>query len=168
MRFYTAALTPDVMTKSLYIALTIVVGMFISLHLAMNGRLGGAFKSAAGTDVRAAAAANVFFWLIGALVAVAYYFILQPGSPLDFVSMAPKPLFLAGAMGASLVFAVTFLIPDKVGGAAYGFLFLVTGQVLMGLILSHFGWLGSPVDPVSIKKLAGLGLIALGVFVVVK
>lgn len=156
------------MTKLIFASAAIGVGMLIGLHLAMNGRLGGDMRAVAGTDIRAAAGANTFFWMIGAFTAFIFYLIFQPGPFGELFSVSTKPLLLAGAMGASLVFAVTFLIPDRVGGAANGFIYLVIGQIVMGMILSHNGWLGSPVDPFSMKKAGGLVLIAAGVFLSVR
>jgi transporter family-2 protein len=40
---------------------------------------------------------------------------------------------------------------------------LLAGQVLGGLLMSHFGWLGSPVDPISPMKLLGVGVMIGGV-----
>ena len=39
---------------------------------------------------------------------------------------------------------------------------LLAGQVMGGLLMSHFGWLGSPVDPVSPLKLLGVALMVGG------
>jgi transporter family-2 protein len=40
---------------------------------------------------------------------------------------------------------------------------LLAGQILGGLLMSHFGWLGSPVDRITLPKLAGVGLMIVGV-----
>ncbi|EHQ06864.1 MAG: DMT family transporter [Leptonema illini] len=156
------------MEKLVYALITVGVGMAIGLHLAMNGRLGGEMQAVAGSPMKAAAAANLFFWLIGATLAAVYFFVFRPGSMTELFQAGSRPLFLAGAFGASIVFAVTFLIPERTGGAATGFLLLVTGQVLIGLLLSHFGWLGSPVDPISFKKIGGLALMLVGLILVVR
>lgn len=155
------------MEKIIYPFLTIIVGMFISLHLAMNGKLGEELRLIAGTPIKAAGAANFFFWIIGAIFAALYFFLSKPGSPLTLLSASTKPLLISGALGASIVFAVTYLIPGKVGGAGPGFLYLMAGQVLIGVLLSHFGFLGSPVDPVTIKKITGLIIIFTGMYLVV-
>jgi len=152
------------MERIVFGLVTVGVGMAIGLHLAMNGRLGADMQTVAGSPMRAAAAANFFFWMIGACLAGAYYFIFQPGSIPALFDAGTKPLFFAGALGASIVFAVTFLVPAKTGGAATGFIFLVTGQVLIGILLSHFGWLGSPVDQITWKKAGGVVLLLAGLF----
>ncbi len=155
------------MERVLFGALTVVTGMMVGFHLAMNGKLGIELRRLAGDDLRAAAAVNAFFWIVGALVALVYFLLLRPGNPRELLVAASKPLLLAGAIGASLIFAATLLIPTRTGGAGPGFVLLVTGQVIMGLVLSHFGLLGSPVDPLTLKKFLGLGLITGGLYLTV-
>jgi len=43
---------------------------------------------------------------------------------------------------------------------------LLAGQVIGGLIVSHFGWLGSPVQPVTIMKVVGVLIMVGGVTLV--
>lgn len=152
------------MERVFFFLLTILTGMLVGLHLAMNGQLGAQFKELAGSDLRAAAAANGFFWLIGAFVATVFFFLFGAPSPRVLMQQGSPVLMLAGALGASIVFIVTYLIPAHTGGAGNGFLLLVTGQVIIGLLLSHFGWLGSPVDVLSLKKGLGLTLLLAGLY----
>ena len=155
------------MERLLFSLVTVCVGMLVGLHLAMNGKLGLEMRRVALDDLRAAAAVNVFFWLTGATMALLYFFFLRPGSPRELLSVSSKPLLTAGAIGASLILAATLLIPARTGGAGPGFVLLVTGQILMGLLLSHFGWLGSPVDAFTWKKLLGVGLLSGGLYLTV-
>jgi transporter family-2 protein len=39
---------------------------------------------------------------------------------------------------------------------------MIAGQIISGMIFSHFGWLGSPLEPISITKLAGALLLIAG------
>ena len=41
---------------------------------------------------------------------------------------------------------------------------LLTGQIVSAMVLSHFGWLGSPVQPVSVTNMLGALLMIGGVF----
>jgi len=70
-------------------------------------------------------------------------------------------LLTAGIMGACLVFAIAWLIPQAGAGAVM--ITLIAGQVIGGLVMSHFGWLGSPVQPISLMKLAGVVVMIGGV-----
>ena len=74
-----------------------------------------------------------------------------------------NPLLLtAGAMGASLVFGIAWIIPQI--GAQHMTVMLLTGQILSAMVLSHFGWLGSPVQPVSVTNMLGAVLLIGGAF----
>jgi len=39
---------------------------------------------------------------------------------------------------------------------------LVTGQIVMAIVVSHFGALESPLDPISLKKMLGATLVIMG------
>jgi transporter family-2 protein len=43
---------------------------------------------------------------------------------------------------------------------------MIAGQVITGLVLSHFGLLGSPVEPISLYKILGALLLVAGVGIV--
>ena len=70
-------------------------------------------------------------------------------------------LLTAGILGACLVFAIAWLIPQV--GAGPVMITLLAGQVLGGLLMSHYGWLGSPVQPVTLTRLAGVVVMIGGV-----
>lgn len=132
---------------------TIFLGIVLAVHLAMNGKVGSVLNNAR--------VGNALFWSIGALVALG---IGATGWRSDV--LAPlrdvHPLLLtAGAIGASLVFAIAWLIPQA--GAGPVMITLLAGQILGGLLMSHFGLLGSPVDRITLTKLAGVGLMITGV-----
>ena len=61
------------MIKIAYILIAVVSGMFVSLHIAMNGKLSMTIKPGGGSDFKSVASANMFFWIVGALTAVIYY-----------------------------------------------------------------------------------------------
>ena len=69
-------------------------------------------------------------------------------------TFAASLLLTAGVLGACLVFAIAWLIPQI--GAGPVMITLLAGQVIGGLIMSHFGWLGSPVSPISLIKIVGV------------
>jgi transporter family-2 protein len=64
-------------------------------------------------------------------------------------------------MGACLVFAIAWLIPQI--GAGRLMIVLLAGQIIGGLVLSHFGWLGSPLEPVSLRRVLGACVMMGGV-----
>ncbi len=73
---------------------------------------------------------------------------------------------LPGLISVAVVGASTYLIPRL--GAVNVFVITVSAQAVVRLVISHFGLLESPVDPISGVKVAGAGLVVLGAFLVVR
>jgi transporter family-2 protein len=109
---------------------------------------------------------NALFWCIGAAVAVAIGMFGWRQGALTPLSEVNPVLLTAGAIGACLVFGIAWLIPQM--GAGNVMIALLAGQVIGGLIMSHFGWLGSPVQPITIMKMAGAALMFTGVILASK
>ncbi len=70
-------------------------------------------------------------------------------------------MLTAGAMGATLVFGIAWLIPQV--GAGPFTLALLGGQIISAMVLSHFGWLGSPKQPVVTANLIGVAVMIVGI-----
>ncbi len=131
--------------------MTIFLGVILAVHLAMNGRVGSVLQNAR--------VGNALFWCIGALGAVAIGLSGWKSGALDPLKQVHPALLTAGILGACLVFAIAWLIPQV--GAGSVMITLLAGQVLGGLILSHYGWLGSPVQPITLGKIVGV-LVMIG------
>jgi transporter family-2 protein len=129
------------------------LGIILAVHLAMNGKVGSVLNNAR--------VGNALFWSIGALWALVIGATGWRADALAPIRDVHPALLTAGALGASLVFAIAWLIPQV--GAGPMMITLLAGQILGGLLLSHFGWLGSPVDRISMMKLTGVFLMIAGV-----
>lgn len=138
------------MKVQLYV-LTMFLGVVLTVHLAMNGKVGSVLNNPR--------VGNALFWCIGALAALAIGVTGWHGGALNPLSQVHPVLLTAGVFGASLVFAIAWLIPQV--GAGSLMITLLAGQVIGGLMLSHFGWLGSPVEPITAAKVFGV-LIMIG------
>ena len=73
-------------------------------------------------------------------------------------------MLLGGALGAMFVFGSTLLVPKL--GLALMISLVVLGQIIMSLIMDHHGWLGVPVQEISVMRLLGAGLVLAGVLCV--
>jgi bacterial/archaeal transporter family-2 protein len=134
----------------LYI-MTMLLGVVLAVHLAMNGKVGSVLQNAR--------VGNALFWCIGALGAMAIGLSGWQSGALEPLKQVQPALLTAGILGACLVFAIAWLIPRV--GAGNVMITLLAGQVIGGLIMSHYGWLGSPVQPVTIAKIVGV-LVMIG------
>ena len=73
-------------------------------------------------------------------------------------------MLVAGLISGFVILGTAFLIP-RIGAGPF-FVLVVAGQIVMGAIMSHFGIFGSPVDPATLKKLAGIVLVIGGAYLV--
>ncbi len=129
------------------------LGVVLTVHLAMNGKVGAVLNNAR--------VGNALFWCIGAVMAVAIGLSGWHAGALSGLKQVNPILLTAGAIGASLVFAIAWLIPQI--GAGPFTLTLLAGQIVSGMLLSHFGWLGSPVQPIGLKSVVGALIMVGGV-----
>ena len=140
------------MKVALYL-ITAFLGAVLTVHLAMNGKVGSALANAR--------VANALFWCIGAATAVV---IGLTGWNRDALAPLGKtnPLLLtAGVLGACLVFGIAWMMPRI--GAGPLMITMLAGEVIAGLVMSHFGWLGSPVDRITTMKVVGVLVMVGGV-----
>ncbi len=130
-----------------------VLGAVLAVHLSMNGKVGAVLNNAR--------VGNALFWCIGAVGATIIGLTGWQSGALQPLKQVHPLLLSAGILGACLVFAIAWMIPQV--GAGPVMITLLAGQVIGGLVMSHFGWLGSPVQPISMTKLAGVAVMIGGV-----
>ena len=139
--------------KTPLLFLSMFLGVVLTVHLAMNGGVGAALNNPR--------VGNAVFWCIGAITAVIIGATgWQAGALSGFSSVNPIML-TAGALGATLVFGIAWLIPQV--GAGPFTLALLGGQIISAMVLSHFGWLGSPRQPVVTANLIGVVVMIVGI-----
>ena len=131
---------------------TFAVGLFLALHLAMNASVGHIVANPR--------MGNAIFWTIGAIVAIMIGLSGWESTFWQDVRKIPMWLWSAGAIGACLVFAIAVFIP-KLGASTTNIL-LLSGQVLGGMIIAHYGLLSSPVEKINAVRLIGVAVMILG------
>src|SRR5713101_1636482 len=89
-------------------AFTMMLGIVLAVHLAMNGKVGSVLNNAR--------VGNALFWCIGALGAVAIGLTGWQSGALEPLKQVHPVLLTAGLLGASLVFAIAWLIPQAGAG----------------------------------------------------
>jgi transporter family-2 protein len=138
--------------------LGIVSGTFIALQAPINAAL------ARGLGLPVAAAAASF--LAGSLVLVAISLAVCQMQGASIAWRAP-PLWMfvaGGLLGAVYVTSVIVLTP-KLGTAAT-MAFIVTGQLLAGLLLDHLGSFGFLEREITPGRMAGAVLLVLGALLI--
>jgi bacterial/archaeal transporter family-2 protein len=139
------------------IALTACAGGLVAMQAPINSKLG----KAAGTF----AAASISF-LIGTAILIAITAVSGKGVDLAAASKLPWYYFTGGALGAAYV--TTVLVSVRTLGAGGVTAATIAGQLTTAVVLDRVGVLGLPEKQVTVGRVAGVALLAAGVFLIVR
>ena len=137
-----------------YALIMLAAGFGIPMLAALNAALG--------QHMSAPSAAALILFCVASLCALAATLITGPGA-LGAALSAPRHLFLGGALVAFYVLSVTYIAPKfGVGNAVF---FVLLGQLVSAAAIDHFGLFGAQMTPLTLTRAAGIGIMALGVWV---
>ncbi|MEO8444681.1 MAG: DMT family transporter, partial [Gammaproteobacteria bacterium] len=106
-------------------------------------------------------------FLVGTAALLVYLVVLRVTWPSTGTLRAvPANQWLGGLLGATYVAASALLAPRL--GSATLLALIVGGQLLMSLVLDHYGWIGFPAHSVSAWRLCGAVLLVAGVVLIVR
>ena len=145
--------------KGLAYVLGISAGFGLALQVGMNAQLRKVLQSAN--------AAALISFLVGTFALVLMWIVTRPPMPgREALAGVPAWAWFGGLFGAFYV-AISTIVATELGAASLLALALL-GQLAMALVVDHFGWLGLPVNPISWTRLAGVGLLLPGVWLVTR
>ncbi len=78
----------------------------------------------------------------------------------------PWYALIGGVFGVFVLVGINFTYP-RLGAVSTTFL-IVTGQLLVSVLLDHFGLLGTQVRPIDLSRVLGIALLFLGVWLIVR
>lgn len=136
----------------------IMAGAFIAIQAPINAALGrGLGLPVAGGAVSFAVGA-AFLTLVSLTLAGAQHVALDWKAPAAWTFLA------GGLLGGSYV-TVALLLAPRIGAAAT-MAFVVTGQLIAGVVLDRLGFLGMAVREITVGRLAGAALLLTGALLV--
>ena len=145
--------------KNLVYLLGIVSGFGLTLQIGMNSRLR--------TVLQSANTAALISFLVGTVALVGLLLATRASLPdRDTLASVPWWAWLGGLMGAFYV-AISTVVASQLGTASLLGLALL-GQLAMALAADHFGWMGLPVQPITLTRVAGVALLGAGVWLVTR
>jgi bacterial/archaeal transporter family-2 protein len=144
------------MSKSILLMLTLAMGAILPIQAALNGKLMRTF----GHPVIGA----TISFLTGTLILLIYAFSIRSSFNPALIKETQWYHWVGGLIGAIYVTGIIVLIPRL--GAGLAFALIVSGQLLMSVLMDHYGLLGIPVNPVNPSKLIGFCLLIVGVFLI--
>ena len=144
----------------LYILIAIVAGAMMPTQAATNNKMAVVL----GNSPILAAFISFF---IG--TAALFIYVVASGTPLGDIASAksaPPIAWIGGVLGAFFVTATVILVPRL--GVAMTFSLIIAGQMIVTLIIDHYGLLGVPVKEISLARIGGILLITAGVILIRK
>lgn len=96
-------------------------------------------------------------------------YVIASGEKIADVSLARNaPVFawLGGLLGAFFVASTIILLPRL--GVVLTISLVIAGQMIMSLIIDHFGLLGTPVKEINLARVSGVILIGVGAVIIRK
>ncbi len=130
-----------------WVLLALVMGACValqgSINTAASARIGG------GTTLLLTS----IFMLIGSLGLLFYHSEAQKWTSTSFTE-TPWYLYLGGPMGFTIVFLAILLFPRLGAGATLAI--TITSQLVMAVIIDHFGLFDAPISPVSWVRVLGV------------
>jgi transporter family-2 protein len=142
-----------------FIFLALLAGMAMPTQATVNSKL----AMSVGNPVVAA----FISFAVGTVALFVY--ILLTGIPLNnlvYAKEAPLIAWTGGFLGAFFVSVMVLVVPRI--GVALAFSLAIGGQMLVTLLIDHFGWLGVPEKPINLWRVAGAALITIGVILIRK
>lgn len=142
----------------IYIMLLVVIfgGAVLCAQSSINGRLGakvGVLES------------SWLTFVLGALISFLIAFFLEPNHELNLFT-APRWQLTGAFFGVAYMLTIVFAMPRL--GAATTTVAVISGQLLMSLLIDHFGWLNNPVIHLDGSRLAAIALLAVALFFIYK
>lgn len=106
--------------------------------------------------------------LIVGTIGLSFLLLLQGVTMNDLkrVTEAPPYMFLGGILSAIFVTAAMIFIPKL--GATTMIASYVTGQLVMSVIIDHYGLMNLTPQPINMTRILGVILLFAGLFLVVK
>ena len=109
---------------------------------------------------------SVFIVHIGGALIALIPLLIYGGGKLSQWRSVPWYALGAGIFGLVVIAAISYMIP-RVGVAA-SITTVVAGQLMVGVILDHYGLLGASIRSLDVTRVVGLAVVLVGVWLTVK
>jgi transporter family-2 protein len=142
------------MDKILVYLVGLLGGVAVGVQSPIAGKMGQSIGGTAGS----------FIVHLGGLIFSGLLLIFRGGENIRDWHKLPWYAFFAGAFGLILYLTINYTLPRL--GSTMMIMLIIVGQLLMGMLVDHFGWFGVDVRPIDLPKIAGVLLLFAGGFLI--
>lgn len=147
------------MNNSMWIFAAVFAGISASLQSSITGGLSKKLSLAATLTL------NTVVFTVIALVYWAWEISKNGFQKDQWRTLTPVEM-TGGIFGFLLVLCLTLSFPRI--GALYSVVLMILGQCVMALVVDQFGLFNMPVQPISVSRVAAIGFLIAGVFLLNK
>ncbi|MBU5307522.1 DMT family transporter [Clostridioides mangenotii] len=146
------------MQITLYLIIGVIIGMFFPIQASISARLSSYSKTPL--------TASFIAFSLGTIILLIINLIVDPvGITVGIDFSYPLYVFIGGAI-AGVGFNVANIVLFSKLGASVTTIITVTGQMIVGILIDHFGWFGVPANPISITRTIGTIIMILAISLV--
>lgn len=109
---------------------------------------------------------SVFIVHLGAVIVSGMILAVQGGGHLGDWRTLPWYTLTTGLMGMVVISTISYTIPRL--GATATITLVVAGQLMIGVALDHYGWLGIETRPIDLPRILGIGVLFLGIWLIIR
>jgi transporter family-2 protein len=117
-------------------------------------------------DRRIGTLESVFITYFSGGILIGLVMLIQRGGNLSASAAVPWYAYSSGALGLVIVGTLAYSTPRL--GLVAAFTIFVSAQFAMGALVDHFGWMGSAVRPLTVSRLAGMAVVLVGVWLIIR
>jgi transporter family-2 protein len=146
--------------KYLLLFCTLLVGALLPVQAVLNTRLG---RQTGGPMM-----GSLMSFIVG-LVFLSLFILVTNASAFTHFKpsqVSPWYIWLGGLLGAVYVGYITWVNQQQ--GVTLTFALVISGQLLLSLLIDHFGLLGSAVRTITLEKIIGAAFIIIGLVLIKK
>ncbi|MBI5667530.1 MAG: DMT family transporter [Chloroflexi bacterium] len=133
---------------------TILIGVMGGIAVGIQSPIAGAMGQRVG-----GAAGSLIVHVSGAVLS-ALLLVARGGENIREWRVLPWYMLASGAFGLILYLTINHTLPRA--GAAVSITLIIVGQLVVGLVVDHFGWLGVPTRPVDAARVVAVLLLLAG------
>jgi transporter family-2 protein len=138
----------------------IVIGLIGGAAVGIQSPIAGAMGQRVGGT-----ASSFIIHLSGLILSGALLF-LRGGEKINNWSKLPWYMLGAGIFGVILYQTINVTLPRL--GSTMMIVLIITGQLLAGMVIDHFGWLGVQLHPIDTPRLLGVFALLIGGYLIAK
>lgn len=138
----------------------VLIGLIGGAAVGLQSPLAGAISQ------RLGGTAGSFFVHLSGTIFSAALLLLRGGENLRDWRTLPWYLFMVGLFGLILYQTIAVTLPRL--GSMTMITLIIIGQLLVGMLIDHFGWLGVTVHPISLSRVLGVLVLMLGGYLIAR